>query len=119
MRRDDTIRWFTRNGHPTPPRSACWFCPNSGNDRWQALQAKHPDLFARAVVLDETIRYGGGFNRRGGEKFLGQLYLHQSATPLATADLRTATQRRADNGEHALFDADALAMDCNAGVCFT
>jgi hypothetical protein len=124
MHRLDTIRWFGQNGHPTPPRSACWFCPNSGNERWQALREDHPDLFERAAVIDDTIRDGGGFNARGGTPLGslangGRMYLHASGVPLRDADLRTKAQVLADAGHEALFDADALAADCEAGVCFT
>lgn len=119
MRRDDTIRWFAANGHPTPPRSACWFCPNSNNARWTQLRADHPDLFDQAVTLDRTIRRGGGFNRRDRQPFEGELYLHASLTPLDEADLRTDRQRLADAGHDTLFDPDSLAGDCSAGVCFT
>jgi hypothetical protein len=120
MRRGDTIRWFAEHGYPTPPRSACWFCPNSGNDRWRALRARGDDLFERACVLDDTIRHGGGFNARGNTPFAGSLYLHAQRVPLRVADLRTDQQRRdEDDGQAPLFDADALAYDCNAGVCFT
>lgn len=119
MRRDDTIRWFAANGHPTPPRSACHFCPNSGNGRWQDLKANHPDLFEQACVLDETIRNGGGFNARGNVPFAGQMFLHGSLVPLRDADLRTAAQVAADAGQHPLWSEDELAMDCKAGVCFT
>lgn len=120
MRRHDTIRWFHANGHPTPPRSACWFCPNSGNDRWQELRRDHPDLFERACIIDETIRTVGDFKDHDGAKKLeGTPFLHSSLVALRTADTRTDTQRRADAGEHALFDDDVLAMDCSAGVCFT
>ena len=119
MRRDDTIRWFAANGHPTPPQSACWFCPNSGNDRWQSLKRGHPDLFVRAVHLDETIRTGAGFNARGNTPFAGQLFLHGSLQPLATADLRTKYELARDAGQGSFFDEDVLAMDCTAGVCFT
>ncbi len=119
MKREDTIAWFTRNGHPAPSRSACWFCPNSGNDRWQTLRAEHPDLFERAAVLDETIRDGGGFNNRGNQPFNGELYLHGSLVPLRDADLRTAREVKRDAGVLSLFDDDALASDCEAEVCFT
>lgn len=119
MRRDDTIRWFGANGHPVPPRSACWFCPNSGNDRWQSLKVNKPDLFARAVHIDVTIRNGSGFNKRGIQAFRGQLFLHGSCTPLDEADLRTARQIEIDSGQGTFWDDDELAMDCSAGVCFT
>ncbi len=120
MKRHDTIRWFKDNGHPTPPRSACWFCPNSGNDRWQELRRDHADLFERACVIDDTIRAVGDFKNHAGPKMLdGTPYLHASLVPLREADTRTDTQVRRDNGEHTLFDDDVLGMDCSAGVCFT
>lgn len=119
MRRDDTIRWFEAHGHPTPARSACYFCPNSGNERWRSLRTQHPDLFEQAVVLDRTIRHGGGFNARGNQPFAGEMFLHGSLTPLDEADLRTQRQRSLDEGQGELFNADALAFDCEAGVCFT
>lgn len=119
MKRDDTIRWYEQNGHPTPPRSACWFCPNQSNLRWQALKTAHPDLFERACVIDDTIRHGGGFNRRGREAFRGQLFLHDSTVPLRDADLRTTAQRLSDAGHLTLFDEATLGGDCKAEVCFT
>ena len=119
MRRHDTIRWFAEHGHPTPPRSACWFCPNSGNDRWQALRSEHPELFERAVHLDRTIRDDAGFNARGSVPFVGQMFLHGSLVPLDEADLRTKEQVLRDAGQHPLWDEDELAMNCEAGVCFT
>jgi hypothetical protein len=120
MKRADTIRWFAAHSHPTPPRSACWFCPNSGNDRWRELRARHPDLFERACTLDEHIRDGGGFNARGNQPFAGRMFLHASLVPLRDADFRSARQiRLEDEGQADLFDADALALDCTAGVCFT
>jgi len=119
MRREDTIRWFADNGHPTPPRSACWFCPNSSNLRWSQLRARGDGLWERAVRIDEAIRDGGGFNRRGKQPFAGRLFLHSSTVPLAEADLRTRSQVVADAGQGALFDDAALGADCAAGVCFT
>jgi hypothetical protein len=119
MKRHDTIRWFAAHDHPTPPRSACWFCPNQGNGRWQALRARGDDLWDRACTIDETIRDGGGFNKRGKTPFEGKLYLHNSVTPLREADLRTELQVIADSGQDSLFDDVALGLDCEAGVCFT
>ena len=118
-RRSDTIAWFGRNGHPTPPRSACWFCPNSRNNRWAALKRDHPDLWERACTLDETIRHGGGFNAKGNVAFAGTMFLHGGRIPLRDADLRTATEKAAAAGQDALFDYEALGMECASGVCFT
>lgn len=118
-RREDTISWFGDHGHPTPPRSACWFCPNSRNPRWAALKADHPDLWERACHLDETIRNGSGFNARGNVPFAGQMFLHDSLIPLREADLRAAWEREVDAGQGDLFDGAVLGMDCESGVCFT
>lgn len=113
--RADTIRWFTDNGHPVPARSACWFCPNSTNARWRKLQIEHPDLFERACVIDETIRFDAGFNQRGNVEFKGTLYLHDSMKPLRDADLRDETT---------ILDEDfgivpMFAFDCNGDSCDT
>lgn len=115
MRRGETIAWFARNGHPTPPRSACFFCPNQGNERWGNLRRHHPDLFERAVAIDVKARRG--FEARGIVR--GSMFLHGSLVPLTEADLRTSRELAADAGQGSLFDEDALAMDCSAGVCFT
>ena len=119
MARHDTIRWFAANGHPTPPRSACWFCPNQRNVRWSQLRHRGDDLFERACVIDDTIRSGGGFNKRGKDAFRGTLYLHSSRVPLREADLRTKEQVLSDAGHLTLFDEVTLGLDCEAGVCFT
>jgi hypothetical protein len=106
--RQRTIRWFAEHDYPAPPRSACWFCPNSSNARWRVLKADHPDLFDRACRIDETIRDGGGFNKRGKEPFKGQLYLHRSRVALRTADLRDKERVLAeDHGIEQLFDCTA------------
>jgi hypothetical protein len=130
MKRDDTIRWFTDHGHPVPPRSACWFCPNSGNARWRALRAREDNLWERACTVDEAIRDRDDFHHPGVKVKIGlnprkrlldgQMFLHAERVPLRVADLRSDVQRRAeDEGQYPLFDEDALAADCDAGVCFT
>lgn len=119
FRREDTIRWFGQNGHPTPPRSACWFCPHSRNPRWKALKSEHPDLFERACQLDETIRNGGGFNARGNVAFAGKMFIHDSLIPLRDADLRERWERDVDAGQEDLFDGAVIGGDCETGVCFT
>lgn len=118
-RRGDTIAWFAKNGHPVPPRSACWFCPNQGNSRWRALRDEHPELWERACALDEHIRDGAAFTARGNTPFKGQMFLHGSTIPLRQADLRSSLEREVDAGQGDLFDGVVLAMDCESGVCFT
>lgn len=113
--RDQTIQWFAANGHPTPTRSACWFCPNSSNARWRWLREHHPDLWERACVLDEHCREGAGFQRRSSTTIEGRMYFHSSFVPLRQADLREKSQVLAeDYGIEQLFD-----FDCNGDTCGT
>lgn len=119
FRRGDTIRWFGEHGHPTPPRSACWFCPNSRNDRWALLRSEHPDLFERACTLDDHIRDGGAFNARGNVPFAGQMFLHEARIPLREVDLRSRHELEVAGGQLPLFDEVTIGSDCEAGVCFT
>jgi hypothetical protein len=120
FKREETIAWFVANGHPVPPRSACWFCPNSSDARWRDLRDNHPDLFERACVLDETNRNGGGFNARGNVAFAGQMFWHASLEPLRSADIRTKRERDESAGIFTLFDDAEIGGRCDeGGVCFT
>lgn len=118
LKRQDTIQWFTDHGHPTPGRSACWFCPNSRNERWRALRAEHPDLFERACLIDEAIRDVGDFRHREKQSFApgAQFWLHEDRVPLRDVDLDGL---HLDQAQLSLFDEVALASDCEAGTCFT
>ena len=118
FRRGDTIAWFAAHGHPTPPRSACFFCPASTNQRWANLKANHPEKWERACFIDEHIRRVGAFNRRGGKPLRGELFLHRSWTPLRTADLRTRAAVVADSGQGALFDVES-ENGCDGESCWT
>lgn len=47
-----------------PPKSGCWLCPFQPKASWWRLGRNHPDLFWRAVVVDELsekidLNYGG------------------------------------------------------------
>ena len=63
-------------GLPTPPRSACWFCPYKTPTGWIRLKREYPDLFQKAVDLEKHIQ----------EKRLAMgrdiVWLHSSLRPL-------------------------------------
>ena len=117
MKRSDTIAWFAAHGHPTPSRSACWFCPNSRNARWRLLREEHPDLFERACLIDESIRSVGDFRDRSKQNFPPgtRFYLHEQRVALRDANLDVDGP---DEAQGTLFDL-AADGDCEAGVCFT
>lgn len=39
---------------PLPPKSACFFCPSSRKEEVVQLQRQHPDLLARALLIEKT-----------------------------------------------------------------
>lgn len=44
-------------GLPIPVKSSCYFCPFSSLDRWKWLYENHPDLYAKAVALEENSKH--------------------------------------------------------------
>lgn len=42
---------------PAPPRSGCFFCPFNSLSRWHEIHDKHPDLFYKAMVLEENSKH--------------------------------------------------------------
>ena len=82
MSRGDCLAWIKRKGYETPPRSACWYCPYSSNERWRHLRESQPEEWQKAVDFDATLRSKGKWP--GGK---GLAYLHRSLEPLDKADL--------------------------------
>lgn len=56
MTRKDCLEWMAKNGYPTPPRSACVFCPFHSNTEWQRLKDEEPHEFAKAVKAEKEIQ---------------------------------------------------------------
>jgi len=44
-------------GLPVPIKSGCYFCPFRNNEDWSNLYQKHPDLFRKAIILEESNKY--------------------------------------------------------------
>ena len=54
--RDDCIRQIEAAGLPQPGKSSCLFCPSMKPDEITALREQHPDLFRRALALEDNAR---------------------------------------------------------------
>ena len=54
-------------GLPVPVKSACYYCPASKKPELVELGRMHPDLYARAVRLEDRYRAGRHF-RAGGQR---------------------------------------------------
>lgn len=52
--REDCTEIIRAAGQPVPPKSGCWFCPFQRLSQWRALYDLRPDLFQRAVDMDNA-----------------------------------------------------------------
>lgn len=95
MKRADSIRLVEEMGWPTPPRSACYICPNQTDGEWTDLT---PAEFALACAFEKEM-----------QKKDPNYWLHDSCVPLAEVQFKRP-------------DDLSVAMRCDAGdgaACFT
>ena len=102
LTRSDCVKIIEAEGLPIPPKSSCWFCPFHGMPAWQALHRDYPDLFQKAVELEDRL------STRSAELGKGKLYLSYKKVPLEDAI----------NNQRDMFADDDLGM-CEAGYCHT
>ncbi len=55
--RDGCIDIIERAGLPVPVKSGCYFCPFNNIERWKEIHATHPDLFRKAMELEENSKH--------------------------------------------------------------
>ena len=86
LSRTDCLNWITKQGYPTPPRSACTFCPFHSAYEWQELK-KDKKEWDKVVELDRAIRSPERFNKKSGaETLTDEIYLHRSCKPIDEID---------------------------------
>lgn len=78
-RRGDCLLWMEREGYPIPVASSCFFCPFHSDEEWRRIRSSEPELFARAVKIDQDLR-GGGIAM--GKRLVKEQYLHSGLKPL-------------------------------------
>jgi hypothetical protein len=84
MRREHCLKWMAENGYPTPPRSACVYCPFHSNKEWRRLRDEEPEEFARAVEFEKNLQSA----KAKTDNQRGKPFLHPSLTPLSEVDLK-------------------------------
>lgn len=52
--REDCIRAIQAAGLPLPGKSSCFFCPSMKRGEIETLKRQYPDLYRRAVALEEN-----------------------------------------------------------------
>lgn len=73
-RREECRLAVEREGLPIPPKSSCFFCPASKKSEVIWLKDHHPDLYARAVAMEEhaELTVIKGLGRHWSWKDLGR-----------------------------------------------
>jgi len=105
MKRHDCLLWMKRRGYPTPPRSACIYCPFHSDAEWRRLRDQEPDEFAKAVDVERKMQAVHESVTTPG-KFKGIPFLHGSLVPLDQVDFSTDE----DHGQQFLFDNECEGM---------
>lgn len=54
--REDCERVIQEEGLPLPGKSSCFFCPSMKKKEIKELKRKHPDLYERAVALEDNAK---------------------------------------------------------------
>jgi len=93
LRRAEAINLVQQMGWPTPPRSACYMCPNMADDEWRDIS---PDELAQAAELEREL-----------QKHDPHFWLHKSCQPIETIDFTKP------DDQPELFE-----RACSSGVCF-
>jgi hypothetical protein len=93
LKREKAIEYVESIGWPTPPRSACWMCPNQSDNEWRDLKINHPVEFQMACELEKEIQKKDPF-----------AWFHKSCVPLSEVDFSQ--------------DPELFERACNTGNCF-
>lgn len=90
MTRRHCLEWMEKRGFPSPPRSACVFCPYHSNKEWRRLRDEEPEEFARAVAFEKA--YQEAKSKTLSIKHFVP-YLHNSRMLLDQVDFSTEEER--------------------------
>lgn len=81
IRRHQCVEWMKKNNYPTPPRSACIFCPYHTNTEWRRIK-ENKEEWKKVVALDKAIR-------NATKRPEDEVFLHADRVPIDKVDLRT------------------------------
>lgn len=90
-------------GLPVAPKSSCWFCPYLRRSDWIHIRQKTPDLFDKAVDLEQHL------NQKRLAAGRDKVFLTTWLLPLDKA---------VDQPSMAMFDDNELD-NCESGYCMT
>lgn len=81
--RNGCLTWMNDHGYPTPPRSACVFCPYHSNEEWLRLKTNEPEAFSQAIEYERRLRVTV---RLLTALSVNSVFLHRSLVPIDQVD---------------------------------
>lgn len=102
MSRQNCIQWMASKGYPTPPRSACYFCPFHNDNEWRRLRDKEPQEFERAIQFEIQMQTAN----KSDQTAKGVPFLHSSCKPLDQVDFSTEEER----GQLNFFEQECIGL---------
>lgn len=93
MNRKQCIALVESMGWGTPPRSACYMCPNHSDHEWRRLKSERADEFTKAVIIERELQKQDPY-----------CWLHRSCVPLDQVDFSQPE--------------DLFSRPCDSGLCF-
>ena len=102
IRRSDCLVWMRAHGYPSPPRSACIYCPYHNDVEWRRLKLEAPDEFAAAAEFESSLQQIKALSDNADSI----PFLHKSCVPLREIDFASAE----DRGQTNLFNNECEGM---------
>jgi hypothetical protein len=96
MTRGECHRYLENRVPHVVPKSSCVFCPYHDDALWLDLKKNHPEDFARAVEVDESLRVPGNVVNRN---YSSPMFAHRSCTPLRDVEFKNERQFNMFTGE--------------------
>jgi len=90
--RHHCLAWMRENNFPTPPRSACFYCPFHSNGEWRHFRDNDPQHFSDAINFDNELRRLTKKHEGPGSLKM-EVFLHRSCKPLDEVDFSTDIDR--------------------------
>ena len=82
--REACLRWMKNTNFPTPPRSACTFCPFHSDEEWIKMRHDDPASFAIAAEYEKQLQRSAAAQ----EALVGVPYLHRTCRPLGEVEFK-------------------------------
>lgn len=103
LSRRDCLKWMENKGLPTPPRSACVYCPYHSDSEWARLKKDEPKAFSNSVEYERNLQVL--WPKLTALK-PSTPWLHRSCKPLSEVDFSTEEER----GQLNMFNNECEGM---------